>query len=148
MIYNGQGAFSMWYQAYFQVLLERDTEFRIDLIPRTYIYVSWSWVATILRRIEESVGQYCYPRVQFDEVSHFGNHIFCFQPRGTVFGWLWMYYCSINNVTIINKYPLPCIHRGLCDHLNRDEVFLKIYLWSTYKQICAGIWYWKDHFVH
>jgi hypothetical protein len=49
-------------------------------------------------------------------------------------GCVWIYYRSLNDVTVKNKYPLLCIE-DLLDQMRDARVFSKIYLRSGYHQM-------------
>ena len=58
--------------------------------------------------------------------------IFVKKKDGTL--WMCVDFCSLNSVTVKNKYPLPCIDT-LFDQLAGIKVFSKIDLRSRYHQI-------------
>jgi hypothetical protein len=113
----------------------REVEFVIDLLPRT---------APISKRpYRMSVEELKELKKQLTELQEAGYIRPSSSPRGAPVlfvqkkdgsQWMCVDYRSLNDVTLKNKYPLPCIE-DLFDQMRGARVFSKIDLRSGYHQM-------------
>jgi hypothetical protein len=113
----------------------RDIEFLIELVPETPPISKrpYSIPMNELEEIKKQITELQAKGFIHPSSSLWGAPVLFVEKKdGTQ--WMCVDYCSLNEVTIKNKYPLPRI-KDLLDQMKGDSVFSKINLRSGYHQL-------------
>ena len=115
--------------------LDRDIEFLIDLIPGTGPIAKkpYRMPPQELEELEKQIRELQAQGFILPCSSPWGAPVLFVEKKDGTFR-MCVDYCSLNEVTIKNKYPLPMIN-DLFDQLEGGTVFSKIDLRSGYHQL-------------
>src|SRR3954465_10754830 len=114
---------------------DRDVEFLIDLVPGSRPIAKRPYKMSVdeLKELKKQLGEQLQKGFIQPSSSSWGAPVLFVEKKDRSQR-LCIDYCSLNEVTIKNKYPLPRIN-DLFDQLEGDCVFSKIDLRSGYFQL-------------
>jgi hypothetical protein len=114
---------------------DTEVEFVIDLLPGTAPISKWTYRMFVeeLKELKKHLTELQEAGYIHPSSSPWGAPVLFVQKKDGS-QWMCVDYRSLNDVTVKNKYPLPCIE-DLFDRMRDARVFSKIDLRSGYHQM-------------